>query len=145
MSECEESEVTYDMPLGEVPSWVMEANPEYSSLRQRTKMFSRRVMRVCNALPENFVALALGKQFIRSGTSVGANYRAACRAKSRADFIHKMKIVEEEADESAFWMELLMDEGIVEAKKLLELHGEAGELVAIAVSSIKTAKAGNDS
>ena len=77
---------------------------------------------------------------LRSGTSVGANYRSACRARSTADFISKMGIVEEEADESIYWMELLIEAGIVESGKLESLIKEADELLAITVASIKTAK-----
>lgn len=82
----------------------------------------------------------LGRQLLRSATSVGANYRAACRAKSNADFISKMGTVEEEADESLYWMELLVEAGIVQADKLDALMKEEDELVAITVASINTAK-----
>jgi len=82
----------------------------------------------------------MGRQVLRSGTSVGANYRAACRAKSVADFVSKMGTVEEEIDESAFWMEMLAESGIVPDKKLRALQQEANELLAITVSSINTAR-----
>ena len=82
----------------------------------------------------------IGKQLLRSGTSVGANYRAACRGRSTAEFIAKMGIVEEEADESVYWMELLVEGKLVRAELLDELIHEANELVAIVVASIKTAK-----
>jgi len=82
----------------------------------------------------------LGRQLLRAGTSVGANYRAVCRSKSPADFISKMGTVEEEADESGYWMELLVDAGKVKAAKMSALLQEAGELTAIAVSSINTAR-----
>jgi four helix bundle protein len=77
---------------------------------------------------------------IRCGSSVGANYRAACRAKSRADFVSKMGTVEEEADETIYWMELLIDTGIVKPKRIADLMSEADEILAIVVASIKTAK-----
>jgi len=84
----------------------------------------------------------LGKQLLRSGTSVGANYRAVCRAKSTSDFVNKLRIVEEECDESLFWMELLVDNDIVKSSRLMSLMKEANEILAIIVSSAKTARAG---
>ena len=80
----------------------------------------------------------IGKQLLRSGTSVGANYRAACRAKSTADMVHKLSIVEEEADETLYWMELLADAGIVSENKLAKLHSDINEILAMTVVSIKT-------
>ncbi len=109
-------------------------------LRKRTKTFALDVIRFVEALPKGKTADILGRQLLRSGTSVGANYRAACRARSSADFIAKMGIVEEEADESIYWLELLVDSGIVTAQKAAPLIKEAGELLAITVSSIRTAK-----
>jgi len=109
-------------------------------MKERTKQFALRVIRLVESLPRERTAEVIGRQLLRSGTSVGANYRAACRAKSPADFIAKMGIVEEEADESLFWMELLVESGIVEASKLESLMKEADELLAITVSSIKTAR-----
>lgn len=82
-------------------------------MRSRTKDYSNRMVKLCSALPGNWVAQTLGKQLLRSGTSVGANYRAVCRAKSTSDFINKLRIVEEECDESLFWMELLVDNNII--------------------------------
>lgn len=79
---------------------------------------------------------------LRSGTSVGANYRAACRARSRADFVAKMKIVEEECDESIYWLELLAEAGSVKAERLVDLLNEANELLSLTVASIKTARSG---
>ena len=109
-------------------------------LKARTKAFSLRVIRLVESLPAGRTADVIGKQLLRSGTSVGANYRASCRAKSPADFIAKMGIVEEEADESIFWMELLIEAGLVRQELLADLLKEADELVAIVVASIKTAK-----
>ncbi len=86
----------------------------------------------------------VGRQLLRSGTSAGANYRAACRARSSADFVSKMGIVEEEADESIYWMELLVDSGSVPADGVDALLREANELLAITVSSIKTARTARD-
>ena len=91
-------------------------------------------------MPRGKTADVIGGQLLRSGTSVGANYRAACRARSTADFISKMGIVEEETDESIYWMELLIETKIVEFAELESLMNEANELLAITVSSIKTAK-----
>jgi len=109
-------------------------------LQQRTKQFALRVIRLVESLPKGRTAEVIGRQLLRSGTSVGANYRAACRAKSTADFISKMGTVEEEADESLYWMELLVEAGIVKSELLVSLMQEADELVAITVSSINTAK-----
>jgi four helix bundle protein len=92
------------------------------------------------SLPPNLVANVIGNQLLRSGTSVGANYRAACRAKSIPDFINKLSIVEEEADESIFWMELLVEGKIVKLNLLENLMDEANQILSIVVSSIKTSK-----
>ena len=109
-------------------------------LKQRTKQFALRVVRLVEALPRGRTADALGRQLLRSGTSVGANYRAACRAKSTADFIAKMGIVEEESDESVYWMEWLVEAGIVKADLLESLMKEGSEILAITVASIITAR-----
>lgn len=112
------------------------------ALKQRTKLFALRVMRLTDSLPRRMAADILGRQVLRSATSVAANYRSACRARSRADFISKMGIVEEEADESGLWLELLAESGLVKTAKLVELQREASELTAIAVASIRTARSG---
>ena len=109
-------------------------------LKQRTKAFAVRIVKLVDSLPRTPAGNVLGRQLLRSGTSVGANYRAACRAKSSADFISKMGTVEEEADESGYWMELLIDAGVVKPAKLELLLQEADELVAIAVASINTTR-----
>jgi len=109
-------------------------------LKKRTKAFALSVIRLVESLPRGRTADVIGRQLLRSGTSVGANYRSACRAKSTADFISKMGTVEEETDESLYWMELLIEADIVESVKLESLMNEANELLAITVSSIKTAK-----
>ena len=113
---------------------------EHKDLKQRTKEFALRVIRLVEALPKGRTADILGRQLLRSGTSVGANYRAACRARSNADFISKMGIVEEETDESLYSMELLIEADLVQAVKLESLMKEANELLTITVSSIKTAR-----
>lgn len=110
------------------------------NLKLRTKKFALTVIKFFEALPKNETCRILGRQLLRSGTSVGANYRAACRAKSTADFISKMGTVEEEADESSYWLELLVEDGKVPAVKAAPLIKEANELVAITVSSINTAR-----
>src|SRR5208337_2788220 len=102
--------------------------------------FALRILRLYQALPATEEARILGKQVLRSGTSVGANYRAACRARSRAEFIAKLGIVLEEADETVFWLELLLEGGIVKSEKLDNLLKEAQELTSIFVTSICTAK-----
>jgi four helix bundle protein len=109
-------------------------------MMSRTKAYANRVVKLCAALPENWIAQTLGKQLLRSGTSVGANYRAVCRARSNLDFINKLRIVEEECDESLFWMELLVDNNLVKAARLRDLMKEADEILAIVVSSAKTAR-----
>jgi len=109
-------------------------------MKQRTKAYANRVVRVCQALPESWVAQTLGRQLLRAGTSVGANYRAVCRAKSNADFVNKLRIVEEECDESLFWMEVLVDNRLVSVARLRDLMKEGNELLAIVVSSAKTAR-----
>jgi len=109
-------------------------------MKRRTKEYANRVVKLCSAPPSNWVAQTLGKQLLRSGTSVGANYRAVCRAKSTSDFINKLRIVEEECDESLFWMELLVDNNIIKSSRLAGLMKEANEILAIVVSSAKTAR-----
>ncbi|MEJ1974456.1 MAG: four helix bundle protein [Lacunisphaera sp.] len=112
-------------------------------LKDRTKQFALRVIRMTDTLPRKMAADVLGRQVLRSATSVAANYRSACRARSRADFISKMGIVEEEADESGLWFELLSEAGLVTGEKLADLQREANELTAIAVTSIRTARSGS--
>jgi four helix bundle protein len=110
------------------------------NLKQRTKLFALEVVKLVEALPPGKTGDVLGRQLLRSGTSVGANYRAACRAKSPADFIFKLGIVEEEADESSFWIDLLVEAGKLNGNKVAPLLKECNELVAITVASIRTAK-----
>src|SRR5215472_15166886 len=99
-------------------------------MKRRTKAFALRVMKLESTLSNDFVGRRLGDQLLRAGTSVAANYRAACRARSRADFANKLGMVEEESDESALWMELLSEGGIVPARKLEKLLDEANQLTA---------------
>ncbi len=114
------------------------------TMKARTKAFALRVIKLTESLPATRAADVIGKQLLRSATSVGANYRASRRGKSRADFIHKLAIVEEEADESAYWLELLAESGIVPPAKLADLMREFDEITAIIVASIRTAKARRD-
>ena len=109
-------------------------------LKNRTKVFSLRVLKLVDAVPKTTAGRALASQIVRSGTSVAANYRAACRTRSTSDFIAKMGIVEEEADETLFWLELLEESEVVTAPKLMAIKWEADELIAITVASIKTAR-----
>ena len=108
--------------------------------KQRTKQLALRVINLVNSLPQTTAAQVIGKQIIRSATSVGANYRAACRAKSTADILHKLAIVEEEADETLYWLELLVEAKIFRESKLTSLMSETNEIVAMIVASIKTLK-----
>jgi len=105
--------------------------------------FGLPVIRLVESLLRSQTGRVLGKQLLRAGTSVGANYRAALRAKSRRDFIAKMGTVEEEADETIYWMQMLIQTGLVQQSRLSELLDEANQIVAIIVASIKTARAGS--
>jgi len=109
------------------------------NLKRRTRKFALDVINVVESLPKDQVSKILGGQLLRAGTSVGANYRAVCRAKSTADFVSKFGTVEEEADESGFWLDLLVDAHKLTPVVAAPLIQEAGELTAIAVSSINTA------
>jgi four helix bundle protein len=110
-----------------------------AELRQRSKTFSLRVLKLVAALPNNVQGRAIGSQLIRSGMSVGANYRAACKARSRAEFVAKIGIVEEEADESVFWMELIIESGMLQEKLVESLLLEGRQLAAIMARSRITA------
>jgi four helix bundle protein len=108
------------------------------AFKQRTKALALRVLRLVESLPGKPAAIIMGKQLIRCATSVGANYRAACRAKSRADLIAKLSIVEEEADECLYWLELLVESGTIAEEKVKSLMAETNEILAMTVASIKT-------
>ena len=110
-------------------------------LKHRTKQFGLRVIRLVEALPSTRTANVIGNQLLRAGTSIGANYRSACRGRSKPDFISKVGIAIEEADESLYWMEMLMEAGLVAENRVSDLMKEANELVAILTSSVKTARA----
>ena len=106
-----------------------------NELKERTRKFALRVMRLIDALPRTPKGNALASQLVRSGTSVAANYRAACRGRSHAEFISKIGVAEEEADETALWLELIVGDNILPEKKILPLLTEANELVAIMAAS----------
>jgi four helix bundle protein len=110
------------------------------ALKCRTKTFALRILKLYRSLPRSEEARIVGNQLFRSSTSIGANYRAACRARSRAEFAAKLGIVLEEADETVFWLELIQEAAIFPETKLRALVGEANELVSIFVSSVRTAK-----
>jgi four helix bundle protein len=112
-----------------------------ADLKRRTKLFGLSVIKLVETLPTTSTARTIGNQLLRSGMSVGANYRAACRGKSKADFVAKVGISLEEADECMYWMELLEEARIVPVERVKELAKEANELVAIFTASIKTARA----
>ncbi len=109
-------------------------------LKERTKQFAIRVVKLYRALPKTEEARVIGKQLLRAGTSVAANYRAVCRARSKAEFIAKMGVVVEESDETVFWIELLGESEIVKIERLSDLLKEANELLAIFAASQHTAK-----
>ena len=113
-------------------------------LQARTKSFALRVIRMFRSLPKTEESRILGKQVLRSGTSVAANYRAVCRARSKAEFTAKLGVVVEEADETVFWLELLVESGIVPEEKIHSLMSEADELLAIFAASRHTARKKSD-
>jgi four helix bundle protein len=108
-------------------------------MKDRTKKFALRILKMADALPTNRSGNTIANQIVRSSTSVAANYRALCRSKSRADFINKTSIIEEEADESAFWLELIVDAGLMGAARVKPLLQEASDITAMLVASRKTA------
>ena len=119
----------------------MDGNSEKQrDLRERTKEFALRIVRLYAALPKTTEAQVLGKQVLRSGTPVGANYREATRARSTAEFVSKVGVDLQELEETDYWLELLVDSGIVPEARLADLRDELNELTAILVSSVKTAK-----
>jgi four helix bundle protein len=111
-----------------------------AEMKERTKRFGLRVIRLVESLPKGRTADVIGKQLLRAGTSVGANYRAACRARTQAELVAKMGIVEEEADEAHYWMELLLEADMMKPQRMKDLMHEAGEILAIVISSINTAR-----
>jgi four helix bundle protein len=112
-------------------------------LRDRSRQFSMRVVKLYQELPKTTDAQVMGKQVLRSGTSVAANYRASCRARSRAEFVSRMAVVVEEADETCYWLQMIADSGVFPAKKLQPLQKEAQELLKIFSASRNTAEKKN--
>jgi len=113
-------------------------NPDI--LKERTKQLVLKITFLADTLPETKTAKIISGQILRSATSIGANYRAVCRAKSKRDFINKLKIVEEETDETIYWLELIEERGMLSVEKIKFVKKEAEELLAIFVASLKTAK-----
>jgi four helix bundle protein len=109
--------------------------------KERTKRLGLRVIRLVEALPQSQTGQVIGRQLLRAATSVGANYRAACRAKSTADIINKLKIVEEEADETLYWLELIVESDLMSEARVSGLMAETNEIIAMTVASIKTLRA----
>lgn len=113
-------------------------------LKERTKEFALRIIKLIKALPNDVSGKTIANQLIRSGTSVGANYRAACRGRSKAEFIAKLGIVLEEADECCYWLELIMESEMINRKKVSELYKETNELTAIFCTMLKSSKRNSD-
>jgi four helix bundle protein len=113
---------------------------KHQNLKDRTKLFALRIVKLVDALPKTIAGKNIGNQIFRCGTSVAANYRAACRAKSMSDFIAKLGIVEEETDESSFWLEIIVESKLIEIELIEPLLKESNEILAIMVSSKKTAR-----
>jgi four helix bundle protein len=113
---------------------------KHHALRTRAKAFALRIIRMSQALPKTREANVICQQILRSATGMAANYRAAGRSRSKAEFLAKLGVVIEEADETVFWLEMLLDSGLVRAKRLEELQGEANELLAIFAASRRTAR-----
>ena len=118
----------------------MERTYQAEELKKRSKQFALRVVKLFQALPRTYLARVLGRQLLRSATSVAANYRAVCRARSKAEFISKIGVVVEEIDESVFWLEFLVDAGIIAQSRMESLLKEATELLAIFAASQHTAR-----
>ncbi|MBZ5647718.1 MAG: four helix bundle protein [Acidobacteriia bacterium] len=116
-----------------------------TDLRDRTRDFALRIMRLCNALPRTAEGGVIKKQLLRSGTSIGANYSAARRGRSHADFVAKLGIALEEADETVYWLELIVHSGMMPAPRIQPVLDEANQLVAIIVASLRTAKSATSS
>jgi four helix bundle protein len=136
IADCRLKERSAQQPVRAILGEMM--NPE--EMKKRTKEFAKRVINLCRQLPRTEEARLIRNQLFRSGTSVGSNYRAACRGRSKADFISKLGIVLEETDESLYWMEIIVETDIVRAERLDPLMDEANQLISIFVASLNTAK-----
>lgn len=115
------------------------------TFKERTKKLAVAIIKQMDKLPKSRAADVVAKQIIRSGTSIGANYRAACRAKSTADMINKMKIVEEESDETMYWIEILADAELAPKEQIRDLYKETSEILAMTIASIKTLRSRSQS
>lgn len=109
-------------------------------MKKRTKDFAKRIIHLCRKLPQTQEGKLIGRQIFRSGTSVGANYRAACRGRSRADFLSKLGIVLEEADETLYWLELIVETNVIKSDLLQPLIKETNEIIAICVASLNNSR-----
>lgn len=119
---------------------MMNEENKTGMLQTRTKAFALRIIRLVHALPKSQVTSVIGNQLLRSGTSVGANYRSACRGRSKAEFISKLGVAIEEADESIYWLELLKESQVIKEQLLEPLLQEANEILAMMIASQKTAR-----
>ena len=143
MQKSGESQPTEEVPLyatGEQAGWRVNEGATGPNLRARTTPYARRIIRLYVALPKTTLAQVLGKQFLRSGTSVGANCRECCRGRSKAEFIAKLGDCLKELDETAYWLELLVCEELLSAQLLAPLREETNQLISIFVSSLNRAK-----
>jgi len=127
-----------DLGLEDDVKGALKMNAE--EMKTRTKEFAKDIINLCRKLPNNREGRLIGNQVFKSGTSVAANYRAACRGRSKAEFIAKLGIVEEEADETLFWLEIIEEMNIYDPSSVDSLMQECDEIIAIMVSSVKTAK-----
>ena len=118
--------------------WIHTAGVDEATFKKRTRDVALRVIKLVDSLPNSRAADVIGRQLLRSATSIGANYRAACRSRSPADMISKLSIVEEEADETLYWLEILVEARKIIASRLEPLRHEIGEIIAMTVASIKT-------
>ena len=111
------------------------------TFKARTKKLAIAIIKQVDKLPRSLATDVIARQLVRSGTSIGANYRAACRAKSTPDMINKLKIVEEESDETEYWFELLVEAGLVSKSQIADIYKETDEILAMTIASIKTLRA----
>ena len=119
---------------------IKSGNGQTNNLKVRTKQFALRIISLYSSLPRNPTAQVVGKQLLRSGTSVGAQYREGCRSRSEAEFVSKLEVALQELEETIYWMELLIESEIIAQERIDELMGEADELMAMLTSSVKTVK-----
>ena len=131
------------LPVADWWMWLIKRRGRVDKsveIQRKTKKFALKIIELVDELPNDYVLRVIKGQMLRSGTSVAANYRAVCRARTKPDFINKMGVVEEEADETRFWLELLEESGRIKKERISEWYKEASQILAIAVASLKTAK-----